>query len=83
MHIYWVQTNLHKYEITMPPCKRNVIASIINIVQGKEYYLQIFGAEGPNIYHVYTSNAKVEQYSGVVHNGLWRDFEFHAIQIGD
>ena len=68
----------------MPPCSEETIRNIIRRVQGKEYWLVIYEPEnGPSMYHVYTSNAQVDMYSGVFHNGLWRNFEFHAIELGD
>ena len=84
MHIYWVKPNLKKFEIVMPPCSAETIRRIIELVQGKEYYLSIFDpSEGDKTYHVYTSNAKADMYSGVIRDGLYENFEFHAIEIGD
>ena len=85
MHIYWVQNKLRKFEIIMPPCTYSTIQGIINICQGKEYYITIWDPSvgGEATYHVYTSNASSDMYSGIVRNGLWENFEFHAIELGD
>ncbi len=83
MHINWVFRNTRKIEITMPPCEDTVISRIISLVQGKEYNLQYYdpAALRMRTIKVYTSNANADYYSGVVHNGIWRNFEFHAIEI--
>lgn len=88
MHIYWVKRNLNKFEIVLPPVTANTILSLVNLVQGKEYYIRLpFGKIGGvqtfNIKHVYTSNANTSMYSGVLYGGLWQDFTFHAIELGD
>lgn len=68
----------------MPPCTYETIQEIINIVQGKEYYIMVFDpGKGTWVsYHVYTSNAAANMYNGIVMNGLYQDFEFHAIELG-
>ena len=83
MHINWVFRNTRKIEIIMAPCEDNVISEIINLVQGKEYSLTYYdpSIRDRRTIYVYTSNASADFYSGVVHNGIWRDFEFHAIEI--
>lgn len=83
MHIYWLLRKIRKIEITMPPCQEDKIAQIINLVQGKEYNLTYYDPAigGQRTIYVYTSNASADMYSGVVMNGLWQGFEFHAIEI--
>lgn len=68
----------------MPPCKEDTIYRLINLVQGKEYYLTYYdpSIRGNRTILCYTSNAGTDTYSGVVHNGLYTGFEFHAIEIG-
>lgn len=68
----------------MPPCTYETIYQIINIVQGREYYIEYFDpAVGTWVSRrVYTSNAASDMYNGIVMNGLWQDFEFHAIELG-
>lgn len=83
MHIYWVQRDLKKIEIVLPPCKSDMIKSLKDIVQGKEYYISYPTYDG--VYttrYVYTSNMNASMYSGVLYNGLWQNFEFHAIELG-
>ena len=84
MHIYWVLRKIRKIEITMPPCTEDTIYEIINLVQGKEYYLTYYdpAIKSNRTIWCYTSNAGADMYSGVVMNGLWQGFEFHAIEIG-
>ena len=40
MHIYWVQRDLKKVEIVLPPCRADMIRQLKDIVQGKEYYIR-------------------------------------------
>lgn len=83
MHIYWVQRDLKKIEIVMPPSTSAMLARVKNIVQGKEYYIRFKSFEGSYITrYVYTSNLNTNMYSGYLYNGLWQDFEFHAIELG-
>lgn len=84
MHIYWVLRKIRKLEIVMPPCDHTTIENILNIVQGKEYDIYYYDPAIGNWVsrYVYTSNAASDMYSGVVLNGLWQDFEFHAIELG-
>lgn len=83
MHIYWLLRKIRKIEIIMPPCQEGTINSIINLVQGKEYNLTYYDPAigGQRTITVYTSNASADMYSGVVMNGLWQNFEFHAIEL--
>jgi len=85
MRIYWVQRRLKKVEIVLPPCKSAMIQRLVDIVQGKEYYIRYKPMDSDNYItrHVYTSNVNTSMYSGVLFNGLWQDFEFHAIELGD
>lgn len=85
MHIYWVQRDLKKVEIVLPPCTYHLIANLKAMVQGKEYYIRYKSMESADYItrHVYTSNLSANMYSGVLYNGLWQDFEFHAIELGD
>ena len=84
MHIYWLLRNIRKIEIVMPPTTYGDIKEIMSIVQGREYYITFFDpSTGSWIEkYVYTSNANSEMYSGVVLNGLYQGFEFHAIELG-
>lgn len=83
MHIYWVQRDLKKIEIVLPPCTSFLLKQLKDIVQGKEYYIRYWSFEGEYITrYVYTSNLNANMYSGVLYNGLWQDFEFHAIELG-
>lgn len=84
MHIYWLLRNIRKIEIVMPPCTYETIQEIMSIVQGKEYDIYFFDpAVGTwTMRYVYTSNASSDMYNGIVMNGLWQDFEFHAIELG-
>lgn len=85
MHIYWVKRNLKKIEITLPPCQEEIIYDLIPIIQGKEYYLQYYAPDEKSIktIHCYTSSVGADMYSGVVMNGLWQNFTFSAIELGD
>ena len=67
----------------MPPCQEDTIQQIINLVQGQEYNLTYYDPAfgGQRTIYVYTSNASADMYSGVVMNGLWQNFEFHAIEV--
>ena len=83
MHIYWVQRDLKKIEIVLPPSTSDMINRVKQIVQGKEYYIRFKSFEGGYITrYVYTSNLHTNMYSGLLFNGLWQDFEFHAIELG-
>ena len=84
MHIYWVYRKIRKIEIVLPPCKQDVINNIVNLVQGQEYYLTYYdpAKRGVSTIKCYTSNSSADLYSGVVMNGLWQNFEFHAIELG-
>lgn len=83
MHIYWVQRDLKKIEIVLPPSTSAMISRVKQIVQGKEYYIRFKSFEGGYITrYVYTSNLNANMYSGLLFNGLWQDFEFHAIELG-
>ena len=83
MHIYWVQRDLKKIEIVLPPSTSEMISRVKQIVQGKEYYIRFKSFEGGYITrYVYTSNLHASMYSGLLFNGLWQDFEFHAIEMG-
>ncbi len=83
MHIYWVQRDLKKIEIVLPPCTTGLLKQLKDIVQGKEYYIRFKSFEGNYLTrYVYTSNLNANMYSGVLYNGLWQDFEFHAIELG-
>ena len=83
MHIYWVRRNVRKIEITMPPCEYYTIQTLVNLVQGKEYNLTYWDpvSNGSKTIRVYTSNSQTDMYSGVIHNGLYNGFEFHAIEL--
>ena len=67
----------------MPPCGYNTIQAIVNLVQGKEYYFTYYdpAINAERTIHAYTSNAQTDMYSGVVHNGIYQGFEFHAIEL--
>lgn len=83
MHIYWVKRRIRKLEIVMPPCTYETLQMILTLVQGQEYNISFFD---PMINRVrtikcYTSNASTDIYSGIVHNGLYQGFEFHAIEL--
>lgn len=84
MHIYWVLRKIRKIEIVMPPCDSATISRLIGLVQGKEYNLTYWDPEiqSTRTIYCYTSNANGDLYSGIVHNGLWQGFEFHAIELG-
>ena len=83
IHIYWVQRDLKKIEIVLPPSTSEMISRVKQIVQGKEYYIRFKSFEGGYITrYVYTSNLHASMYSGLLFNGLWQDFEFHAIEMG-
>lgn len=83
MHIYWVQRDLKKIEIVLPPCRADMIKQLKDIVQGKEYYIQYPSYDNNWITrYVYTSNMNGNMYSGILYGGLWQDFEFHAIELG-
>jgi hypothetical protein len=83
MHIYWVQRDLKKIEIVLPPCTSGLLNELKNLVQGKEYYIRWKSFEGGWLTrYVYTSNLNADMYSGVLYGGLWQDFEFHAIELG-
>jgi len=83
MHIYWVQRDLKKIEIVLPPCTFDILKRLKDLVQGKEYYIRFKSFEGSWLTrYVYTSNLNANMYSGVLYGGLWQDFEFHAIELG-
>lgn len=83
MHIYWVQRDLKKVEIVLPPCTSDLLKQLKDIVQGKEYYIRYWSYEGEFVEkYVYTSNLSADMYSGVYYGGLWQGFEFHAIELG-
>ena len=83
MHIYWVQRDLKKIEIVLPPCRADMIKQLKDIVQGKEYYIYYPSYDNDYITrYVYTSNMNANMYSGYIYHGLWQDFEFHAIELG-
>ena len=84
MHIYWLLRRIRKIEITMAPCTYETIQEILQIVQGREYDIYFFDpAAGTwTMRYVYTSNSQADMYNGIVMNGLWQDFEFHAIELG-
>jgi len=82
MHIYWVRRKLRKVEVVMPPQTSANLNTLTNLVQGQEYYFRFWSLNGGDTtFHAYTSNAAADMYSGVVHNGLWEGFEFHAIEL--
>lgn len=83
MHIYWVRRNIRKLEIVMPPCQYHIIQNLVNLTQGKEYYITYYDPEinKERTLRVYTSNSHSDTYSGVVRNGLYQGFEFHAIEL--
>ncbi len=83
MHINWVFRKIRKIEITLPPCDAATINRLINLVQGKEYNISFYDPSVGNMVtaYCYTSNSGVDLYSGVIKNGLWQGFEFHAIEI--
>lgn len=84
MHIYWVLRKIRKIEIVMPPCDSDTISRLVNLVQGREYLLTYWDPEikANRTIYCYTSNSNGDLYSGIVHNGLWQGFEFHAIEVG-
>ncbi len=84
MHIYWLLRNIRKIEIVMPPSTYETINEIMEIVQGREYDIYFFDpASGTwTTRYVYTSNSSSDMYNGIVRNGLWQGFEFHAIELG-
>lgn len=83
MRIYWVQRDLKKLEIVLPPCNAAMIKRLKDIVQGKEYYIWYPTYDGSyTTRYVYTSNMNASVYSGVLYGGLYQDFEFHAIELG-
>ena len=74
---------MKKIEIVLPPSTSEMISRVKQIVQGKEYYIRFKSFEGGYITrYVYTSNLHASMYSGLLFNGLWQDFEFHAIEMG-
>lgn len=91
MHIYWVQRDLRKIEIVLPPCTAEMIKTLTSIIQGKEYLIKYKSSDNPELpgnnywtyKRVYTSNASTSMYNGVLYGGLWQDFEFHAIELGE
>ena len=66
----------------MPPQTAEQLNTLVDLVQGQEYYFRFWSLNGgETTFHAYTSNSAADMYSGIVHNGLWEGFEFHAIEL--
>lgn len=87
MHITWLQSNLRKWEIEMPPCTAEEAYNILSKVQGKTYWITIQDINSSTgeatALKVYTSNSQASCYSGVIRNGIWEGLTFSAIEMGD
>lgn len=84
MHINWILKRIRKLEIEMPVCSPSVASSILNLVQGREYWITFWDplTNTEMTKKVYTSNSKANCYNGVLlTNGLWQGVQFSAIEL--
>lgn len=81
MKITWVRRQMRKWEIILPPMTSTQLASILSLVQGQEYWLTVYDVllDKEIQLKVYTSKGNGDCYTGVLYNGLWRNFSFSAI----
>ncbi len=83
MHIDWVKTVVRTFEITMPPSSASTIRTLFNLVQGKVYVIEFYDPMKMTyaVARVYTSTSSTDCYSGVLHNGLYQNTTFKAIEM--
>lgn len=81
MHITWVRQKMRKWEIILPPMTSEEMASILSLVQGQVYWLTVYDIllDKEIQLRVYTSKGSGDCYTGVLYDGLWRNFSFSAI----
>ena len=84
MHVSFVLSRIRKIEITMPPCTVDDSSKILNLVQGKVYWITYFDplANEEKTKQVYTGNSAAECYNGVILNGLYTGLAFNAVELG-
>lgn len=84
MHIDFILTRTRKLNIVLPPMNSNDVHDILNLVQGRIYYIKyrdpIDNDERESL--VYTSKSKAVLYSGTIRGGIWTGCSFNAIEMG-
>lgn len=83
MRINWIFKKVRKVEIEMPPMKSSNLSKLLSLVQGQEYNLTYFDPldNAEKTIQVYTSNSKIDLYSGMILKGLWQGVAFNAIEL--
>lgn len=83
MKITWVRKNIRKIEIEMAPMTMSELSALLSAVSGQKYNMTFHDpkANAETTVQMYTSNAKGECYSGVLHNGLYTGVAFSAIEV--